>query len=90
MGPRTRPVSTAGVNSVEDALAEAQIKDENGTILLTPEEIRAALDAGTLDEDSIDAQCLADENGLLELAVGSGCFGKEEDDTAPVYLAGGP
>ena len=40
-GAADTAVSTAGVNSVEDALAEAQIKDENGTILLTPEEIRA-------------------------------------------------
>ena len=37
-GAADTAVSTAGVNSVEDALAEAQIKDENGTILLTPEE----------------------------------------------------
>lgn len=84
-GAADTAVSTAGVNSVEDALAEAQIKDENGTILLTPEEIRAALDAGTLDEDSIDAQCLADENGLLSW-LWKWLFGKKEDDTpAPVY-----
>ena len=37
-----------------DVLAEAQIKDINGTVLLTPEEIREALDSGTLDEESID------------------------------------
>ena len=84
-GAADAAVSTAGVNSVEDALAEAQIKDENGTILLTPEEIRAALDAGTLDEDSIDAQCLADENGLLSW-LWKWLFGKKEDNTpAPVY-----
>ena len=84
-GAADTAVSTAGVNSVEDALAEAQIKDENGTILLTPEEIRAALDAGTLDEDSIDAQCLADENGLLSW-LWKWLFGKKEDNTpAPVY-----
>ncbi len=79
-GAADTAVSTAGVNSVEDALAEAQIKDENGTILLTPEEIRAALDAGTLDEDSIDAQCLADENGLLSW-LWKWLFGKKEDNT---------
>ena len=84
-GAADTAVSTAGVNSVEDALAEAQIKDENGTILLTPEEIRAALDAGTLDENSIDAQCLADENGLLSW-LWKWLFGKKEDNTpAPVY-----
>ena len=84
-GAADTAVSTAGINSVEDALAEAQIKDENGTILLTPEEIRAALDAGTLDEDSIDAQCLADENGLLSW-LWKWLFGKKEDNTpAPVY-----
>ena len=84
-GAEDTAVSTAGVNSVEEALAEAQIKDENGTILLTPEEIRAALDAGTLDEDSIDAQCLADENGLLSW-LWKWLFGKKEDNTpAPVY-----
>ena len=78
--------STAGVNSVEDALAEAQIKDENGTILLTPEEIRAALDAGTLDEDSINPQCLADENGLLSWLWNWLFGGKKDDNTpAPVY-----
>ena len=41
------------------------VKTEEGTILLTPEEIRAALDAGTLDASNIDTACLTDENGLL-------------------------
>ena len=68
-----------------EAVASAGISDTNGTILLTPEEIRAALDAGTLDEDSIDAQCLADENGLLSW-LWKWLFGKKEDNTpAPVY-----
>ena len=85
-------VSTAGTNSAEEALAEAQIKDENGTILLTPEEIRAALDAGTLDEESLDVQCIDNENGLLSW-LWKWLFGSKEDDDssskpstpAPVY-----
>ena len=61
-----------------------ELKAEND-FRLTPEEIRAALDAGTLDEDSIDAQCLADENGLLSW-LWKWLFGKKEDNTpAPVY-----
>ena len=48
-----------------EAVASAGISDTNGTILLTPEEIRAALDAGTLDASNIDTACLTDENGLL-------------------------
>ena len=86
-GAADTAVSTAGVNSVEDALAEAQIKDENGTILLTPEEIRAALDAGTLDASNIDTACLTDENGLLSW-LWNLLFGKRDDDSstpAPVY-----
>ena len=78
-GAADTAVSTAGVNSVEDALAEAQIKDENGTILLTPEEIRAALDAGTLDESSVSAQCLDSENGFLKW-LWNLLFGKKEED----------
>ena len=79
---RADTVGTAEINSAEEALAQAQIKDENGTILLTPEEIRAALDAGTLDESSIDPQCLNDENGLLSW-LWKWLFGKKEDETVP-------
>ena len=72
--------STAGTNSTEEALAEAQIKDDNGTVLLTPEEIRAALDAGTLDESSIDEKCLTDENGFWSW-LKKLLFGKKEDNS---------
>lgn len=51
---------TVGENS-EESLS---IETEEGTILLTPEEIRAALDAGTLDETALEGQ-LTDENGFL-------------------------
>ena len=81
-GSTDTSVGTAGVNSVEDALSEAQIKDDNGTILLTPEEIRAALDAGTLDESTIDPQCLTDENGLLSW-LWQWLFGKKDDTPSP-------
>ena len=65
------------------------VKTEEGTILLTPEEIRAALDAGTLDASNIDTACLTDENGLLSW-LWSLLFGKKDDDSstpapAPVY-----
>ena len=82
-GSTDTALGTAGVNSVEDALSKAQIKDDSGTILLTPEEIRAALDAGTLDESSIDPQCLTDENGLLSW-LWQWLFGKR-NDSAPAY-----
>ena len=45
------------------------IRDSNGTVLLTPEEIREALDSGTLDEESIDPTCLTGENGLLQCCL---------------------
>ena len=65
------------------------MKTEEGTILLTPEEIRAALDAGTLDASNIDTACLTDENGLLSW-LWNLLFGKRDDDSstpapAPVY-----
>ena len=66
-----------------DVLAEAQIKDINGTVLLTPEEIREALDSGTLDEESIDPACLTGENGLLQW-LWEFFFGKDEEET-PQY-----
>ena len=81
-----QPETGAETNSEEAALP---VKTEEGTILLTPEEIRAALDAGTLDESSIDPACLTDENGLLSW-LWNLLFGKRDDDSstpapAPVY-----
>ena len=66
------------------------VKTEEGTILLTPEEIRAALDAGTLDASNIDTACLTDENGLLSW-LWNLLFGRSDKDDsdsstpAPVY-----
>ena len=60
------------------------------TRTMTPEEIRAALDAGTLDESSIDPACLTDENGLLSW-LWNLLFGRSDKDDsgsstpAPVY-----
>ena len=84
----------------EDPLAppvQATEAEENSTnqhtpensVVLTPEEIRAALDAGTLDASNIDTACLTDENGLLSW-LWSLLFGKRDDDSstpapAPVY-----
>ena len=81
-----QPEAGAETNSEEAALP---VKTEEGTILLTPEEIRAALDAGTLDESSIDPACLTDENGLLSW-LWNLLFGKSDKDDsgstpAPVY-----
>ena len=61
--PLSAPVETLEAEAAEtpaasengEAVASAGISDTNGTILLTPEEIRAALDAGTLDESSVSA-----------------------------------
>ena len=75
-----QPEAGAETNSEEAALP---VKTEEGTILLTPEEIRAALDAGTLDESSIDPACLTDENGLLSW-LWQWLFGKR-NDSAPAY-----
>jgi len=82
----TAPVAEeapAASENGEDVLAEAQIKDINGTVLLTPEEIREALDSGTLDEESIDPTCLTGENGLLQW-LWELFFGKDEEET-PQY-----
>ena len=82
----TAPVAEeapAASENGEDVLAEAQIKDINGTVLLTPEEIREALDNGTLDEESIDPTCLTGENGLLQW-LWELFFGKDEEET-PQY-----
>ena len=84
-----QPEAGAETNSEETALP---VKTEEGTILLTPEEIRAALDAGTLDESSIDPACLTDENGLLSW-LWNLLFGRSDKDDsdsgsstpAPVY-----
>ena len=86
---------TAGSNSIEEELADAQIRTEDGTILLTPEEIREALDAGTLDEGELETTCLDSENGFLKW-LWEWFFGIKSDDTdkpassapaapAPVY-----
>ena len=75
------PASTASENG-EDDLSSAEITDVDGTILLTPEEIRAALDAGTLDESSVDVQCLDSENGFLKW-LWNLLFGKKDDSTTP-------
>ena len=75
------PASTASENG-EDDLSSAEITDVDGTILLTPEEIRAALDAGTLDESSVDAQCLDSENGFLKW-LWNLLFGKKDNSTTP-------
>ena len=51
------------------------VKTEEGTILLTPEEIRAALDAGTLDASNIDTACLHRQGALLfgEMCIRDRC-----------------
>ena len=85
--PAERPGGNAGSGGRRDpaasengeAVASAGISDTNGTILLTPEEIRAALDAGTLDESSVSAQCLDSENGFLKW-LWNLLFGKKEED----------
>ena len=71
------PQTPAGENG-EETLAEAQIKTEDGTVLLTPEEIRAALDAGTLDESGLETTCLTQENGFFQW-LWELLFGKPEE-----------
>ena len=73
---------TAGANSIEDELAEAQITTEDGTILLTPEEIRAALDAGTLDEAELETTCLDSENGFFKW-LWKWFFGIQDEEDKP-------
>ena len=73
---------TAGANSIEDELAEAQITAEDGTILLTPEEIRAALDAGTLDEAELETTCLDSENGFFKW-LWKWFFGIKDEEDKP-------
>ena len=84
--PEAEAETDAETNSEEEATLP--VKTEEGTILLTPEEIRAALDAGTLDESNIDTTCLtADENGLLSW-LWSLLFGKDDSGSSkpePVY-----
>ena len=85
--PLSAPVETLEAEVAEtpaasengEAVASAGISDTHGTILLTPEEIRAALDAGTLDESSVSAQCLDSENGFLKW-LWNLLFGKQEED----------
>ena len=76
----TAEAPAASENGTDD-LSDAGITDTNGTILLTPEEIRAALDNGTLDESSVDEQCLDSENGFLKW-LWNLLFGKKKDDSA--------
>lgn len=93
--PLSAPVEQDAVSQPAEPETNAEeqstlpVKTEEGTILLTPEEIRAALDAGTLDASSIDTACLTDENGLLSW-LWNLLFGKRDDDSttpapAPVY-----
>ncbi len=72
---------TAGINSIEDELADAQITTEDGTILMTPEEIREALDAGTLDEAELETTCLDSENGFFKW-LWRWFFGIKDDDSS--------
>ena len=81
--PVTDEAPAASENG-EEVLAEAQIKDTNGTVLLTPEEIRDALDNGTLDEESVSTYCLDGENGLLQW-LWELFFGKDEEEEKPQY-----
>ena len=82
-GAETEPAQpTAGANSIEDELAEAQITAEDGTILLTPEEIRAALDAGTLDEAELETACLDSENGFFKW-LWKWFFGIKDEEDKP-------
>lgn len=82
-GAETEPAQpTAGANSIEDELAEAQITTEDGTILLTPEEIRAALDAGTLDEAELETTCLDSENGFFKW-LWKWFFGIKDEEDKP-------
>ena len=82
------PESGAETNSEEQMTLP--VNTGEGTILLTPEEIRAALDAGTLDESDIDTTCLTEENGLFSW-LWNFLFGKSDKDDgsstapAPVY-----
>ena len=77
--PAEPSAETPAASENGEAVASAGISDTNGTILLTPEEIRAALDAGTLDESSVSAQCLDSENGFLKW-LWNLLFGKKEED----------
>ena len=93
--PLSAPVEQDAVSQPAEPETNAEeqstlpVKTEEGTILLTPEEIRAALDAGTLDASNIDTACLTDENGLLSW-LWNLLFGKRDDDSTtpapdPVY-----
>ena len=75
--PESQPESNAETNSEEETTLP--VNTEEGTILLTPEEIREALDAGTLDESDIDTTCLTEENGLLSW-LWNFLFGKGDSD----------
>lgn len=85
--PLSAPVAeeTAATQPESDAETNAEtsvpVQTDAGTILLTPEEIRAALDAGTLDESNIDPACLTDENGFFSW-LWNFLFGKRDDDSS--------
>ena len=74
-----QPEAGAETNSGEAALP---VKTEEGTILLTPEEIRAALDAGTLDEAELETTCLDSENGFFKW-LWKWFFGIKDEEDKP-------
>ena len=67
-----------------DAAADTSGHTPEDSILLTPEEIRQALDEGALDE--AESQCIDfdDENGLLRW-LWEWLFGKKDEPEEPVY-----
>ncbi len=73
--------SAAGTNSIEDELSDAEITTKDGTILMTPEEIREALDAGTLDETELETACLDSENGFFKW-LWEWFFGIKQEDSS--------
>lgn len=71
----------------EDGTPENDTTDQHtpeGSVMLTPEEIRAALDSGALED--AEAQCidLSDENGFLRWLF-NWIFGIKDDTPEPVY-----
>ncbi len=72
---------TEDTNSIGDGLEDIEITTENGTIWMTPEEIKEALDEGTLDEEELETACLDSENGILKW-LWKWFFGVEDDDSS--------
>lgn len=65
-----------------DGTDPVTIETENGTtVLLTPEEIRAALDAGVLDESDEGTATIEDENGFLRW-LWNWFFGIKDDSSS--------